>query len=125
MLDFTIRKNLAISTQPWRLALADKLAALQRFGVSTEAVFQYALEICRLTPIHELEQYLTNDLVHWNPDQARHQLMRMRHTCIDVIGEMSALIIPTIEHQCGVCDHTVRFERFIGQDLVVSVPFYI
>jgi hypothetical protein len=91
------------------------------WNVSADSIFRIAILQCSLISMREIEAHVGRDLLRQQPEQLRGELTRVRHMYLDAIGEAASLIIPDIERACTVCDHTLRFEQFVGQDVVVSV----
>lgn len=101
----------------------DRLRHLAAKGIDAKAIFEYATMVSAYTPIADVESYLSSDLYNCIPNLGgdRGAYQQLRHACLDAIGEASVLIIQLVETYCGICDHTLKFEHFLGQDVVVSI----
>lgn len=123
MLKDSQRHRFILPTAEWRRAMSERLRHLAHEGVDAVAIFQYAVLACSYTPMHEIEIHLSHDLRdHFSlADYDLNSYQRLRHACLDAIGELAALLIPQIETYVGTCDHSLKFERFLGQDVVVSI----
>lgn len=117
--------------------LKPSVISMSVLGIDTKGLLQYALEYAvadafarhhdqgylQQLGYHNLVAHLEQDLNDTMFDRMMDPAQRRQtiHKCLDFIQQASAVLVAQIERTYGPFDHTLAFDQYLGQDMVLSL----
>lgn len=115
------RLYLIISLAEVRKALAPQIQAMSKRGVDVHGLLAYSVYAATASDYHTLRQHLIRDVALDVNHQGFEVSAQLIHQCLDFVEQAAISIIPVITRAVGTYNDTVRYERHLGSDAVISV----